>query len=56
MIDINIAATTGADLNHLVRNILKNEDIMFFRLKINKFETYQVKELLENQMKETFNH
>ena len=25
--DINIVATTGADLNHLVRNILKGEFI-----------------------------
>ena len=29
VIDIKIVATTGADLNHLVRNILKNDFIIF---------------------------
>ena len=29
VIDNNIDATTGADLNHLVRNILKSDFIMF---------------------------
>ena len=28
--DINIAATTGADLNHLVRNILKTDFIIYY--------------------------
>ncbi len=30
--DINIVATTGADLNHLVRNILKIDFIMFYTI------------------------
>ena len=33
VIDINIVATTGADLNHLVRNILKSDFIMFYTIK-----------------------
>ena len=41
VIDIKIVATTGADLNHLVRNILKNDFIIFIRLKMNQFETHQ---------------
>ena len=32
VIDINIVATTGADLNHLVRNILKNDFIIFYTI------------------------
>ena len=32
VIDINIVATTGADLNHLVRNILKSDFIMFYTI------------------------
>ena len=30
VIDINITATTGADLNHLVRKILKNDFIVTY--------------------------
>ncbi len=30
VIDIKIVATTGADLNHLVRKILKNDFIIFY--------------------------
>ena len=32
VIDINIVATTGADLNHLVKNILKSEFIKFYMI------------------------
>ena len=32
VIDINIVATTGADLNHLVWNILKNDFIIFYTI------------------------
>ena len=32
VIDIKIAATIGADLNHLVRNILKNDFIIFYTI------------------------
>ena len=32
VIDIKIAATTGADLNHLVRKILKRDFIMVIKL------------------------
>ena len=32
VIDINIVATTGADLNHLVRNNLKSDFIEFFTI------------------------
>ena len=32
VIDINIVSTTGADLNHLVRNIFKSDFIMFYTI------------------------
>ena len=32
VIDINIVATTGADLNHLVRKIVKSDFIMFYTI------------------------
>ncbi len=32
VIDIKIVATTGADLNHLVRNILKTNFIIFYTI------------------------
>ena len=32
VMDIKIVATTGADLNHLVRNILKNDFIIFYTI------------------------
>ena len=32
VIDINIVATTGADLNHLVRNILNSEFIVVYTI------------------------
>ena len=32
VIDIKIVATTGADLNHFVRNILKNDFIIFYTI------------------------
>ena len=33
VIDIKIVERTGADLNHLVRNILKSDFIMFYTIK-----------------------
>ncbi len=38
VIDINIVAITGADLNHLVRNILKSDFIIFRKLQMNQLE------------------
>ena len=32
VIDINIVATTGADLNHLVLKIVKSDFIMFYTI------------------------
>ena len=32
VIDIKIVETTGADLNHLVRKILKNDFIIFYTI------------------------
>ena len=32
VIDIKIVATTGADLNHFVRNILINDFIIFYTI------------------------
>ena len=32
VIDIKIVATTEADLNHLVRNVLKNDFIIFYTI------------------------
>ena len=32
VIDMHIVATTGADLNHLVRNILKSDFMMFYSI------------------------
>ena len=32
VMDIKIVATTGADLNHFVRNILKNDFIIFYTI------------------------
>ena len=32
VIDMNIVATTGADLNHLVWNILKSDFMMFYTI------------------------
>lgn len=49
VIDINIVATTGADLNHLVRNILRSGFIIFIRLYMRKLEVNWLRELmLEN--------
>ena len=39
--DINIDVTTGADLNHFVRNILKNDFMIFIQLQINQLEMHQ---------------
>ena len=32
VMDIKIVATTGADLNHFVRNIFKNDFIIFYTI------------------------
>ena len=44
--DINIEATTGADLNHFVRKILKSDFIIFIRLLMNQFEMHQLVEVM----------
>ena len=41
VIDIKIVATTGADLNHFVRKILKKDFIYFIRLQMNQLELHQ---------------
>ena len=46
VIDINIVATTGADLNHLVRNILRSGFIIFIRLYMRKLEVNWLRELM----------
>ena len=40
VIDMNTVETTGADLNHLVRNILKSDFIIFIRLHMNLIEIH----------------
>ena len=52
VIDINIVATTGADLNHLVRNILKSAFIMFIRLQMNQLGMHQSREVMLEDSKE----
>ena len=52
VIDINIVATTGADLNHLVRNILKNDFIIFIRLQKQQPEMDQSREVMRVDSKE----
>ena len=52
VIDINIVATTGADLNHLVRNILKNDFIIFIRLQKKQLEMDQSREVMREDSKE----
>ena len=52
VIDINIVATTGADLNHLVRNILKNDFIIFIRLQKQQPEMDQSREVMREDSKE----
>ncbi len=50
--DINIVATTGADLDHLVRNILKIDFIMFFmRLQMNQLEIHQPIKVMQEDSK-----
>ena len=50
--DINIDATTGADLNHFVRNILKNDFIIFIRLLMNQLEMHQQVKTMPEDSKE----
>ena len=52
VIDINIVATTGADLNHLVRNILKNDFIIFIRVQKKQIEMDQSREVMREDSKE----
>ena len=52
VMDMNIVATIGADLNHLVRNILKSDFIMFIRLQMNKLERHQPIEVVREDSKE----
>ena len=55
VIDINIVATTGADLNHLVLNILKSDFIIFIRLHMNQSEMHpQVKIMQEDSKEQRF--
>ena len=53
VIDINIVATTGADLNHLVRNILKSDFIVFIRIQKNQLEMHQSREVMREDSKES---
>ena len=52
VIDINIVATTGADLNHFVRNILKSDFIIFRRLQMNQLEMHQPVKVVREDSKE----
>ena len=52
VIDINIVATTGADLNHLVRNILKSDFIIVTRLHMNQLEMLRPREVKRVDSKE----
>ena len=52
VIDIKIVAITGADLNHLVRNILKNDFIIFKRLQMNQLEMHQQVKVMRANSKE----
>jgi hypothetical protein len=53
VIDIKIVATTGADLNHLVRNILNNDFIIFKRLQRNQLEMHQQVKVMRADSKES---
>ena len=53
VIDIKIVATTGADLNHLVWNIAKNDFMMLLQLQMNKLEMPQLKEAVQEDSKES---
>ncbi len=53
VIDIKIVATTGADLNHLVRNILKNDFIIFIQLQMNQLEMNQQEIVMPVDSKES---
>ena len=52
VIDIKIVAKTGADLNHLVRNSLKNDFISFIRLQMNQLEMHQSVKVMKADSKE----
>ena len=52
VIDIKIVATTGADLNHLVRNILNNDFIIIKRLQRNQLEMHQQVKVMRADSKE----
>ena len=53
VIDINIDATTGADLNHFVRNISKSDFITFIRLQMNQPEMHQPVKVIQEDSKES---
>ena len=52
VIDINIVATTGADLNHLVLNILKSGFMLPIRLQMNQLEMHQQVKVMQVNSKE----
>ena len=52
VIDMKIVATTGADLNHLVRNILKKDFIVFKRKQKNQLEKHQPIKIMREDSKE----
>ena len=52
VMDIKIVATTGADLNHFVRNILKSDFIIFRRLQMNQLEMHQQAKVMQEDSKE----
>ena len=45
VIDMNIVVTNGADLNHLLRKILKRDFIIFIRLQKNQLEMHYPREV-----------
>ena len=53
VIDIKIVATTGADLNHLVRNIFNNDFIIFKRSQRNQLEMHQQVKVMRADSKES---
>ena len=52
VIDKNIVAITGADLNHLVRNILKNDFIRFKQSQMNQLEMPREVRVMQADSKE----
>ena len=46
VIDMKIDATTGADLNHLVRNIKKSDFIIFIQSQMKQLEKHLPREVM----------